>query len=166
MPAIEILHFRILLTYMSENKSSENKERREFVLAVQQLGDRVENATIIQNATVNEKDKIEGMPDLPDIENLDGWRIKSRAAISATSSVPGKCRIWLKECDTKPEEELQDTGAFPNIDQKMYVLLMAKMEAKGGIWTNVWREINLESVRMFEKDGSSMRGRRVYQRIM
>ena len=96
------------------------------------------------------------MPDLPDVENLDAWRIKCRDAIAATSSVPDPARIWLKECDTEPEDKLQDPGAFPNLDQKMYVLLMAKMEAKGGIWSNVWREINLESEKIYEKDGSAM----------
>ena len=38
------------------------------------LGDRVEKASIIQSTTVKEKDKIEGMHDLPDFENLDAWR--------------------------------------------------------------------------------------------
>ena len=63
-------------------------------------GDRVEKASIIQSTTVKEKDKIEGMPHLPDVENLDAWRIESWDVIAATSSVPDKARIWLKECDT------------------------------------------------------------------
>ena len=94
---------------------SEVDERKEFVQAVMKLGDRVEKASIIQSTTI--KDKIEGMPDLPDVENLDAWRIKSREVIAATTSVPDKARIWLKECDTKSEEELQDTGAFPNLSR-------------------------------------------------
>ena len=107
----------------SDDEDQQN-ERKEFVQAFKQLGDRVEKASIIQSTTVKEKDKIEGMPDLPE----------SRDVIAATSSVPDKARIWLKDCDTEPEDKLQDPGAFPNLDQKMNVLLMAKMGAKGGIW--------------------------------
>ena len=80
------------------------------------LGDRVEKASIIQSTTVKEKDKIEGMPDLPDVENLEAWRTKSRDVIAATSSVPDQAGIWLKECDTEPEDKLEDPGAFPNLD--------------------------------------------------
>ena len=80
----------------------------------------VETASQLQASTVREKEKIEGMPDLPTIENLDAWRMKSRECIATTSSAPDKARIWMKECDNKSEEDLKDSSPFHTLDQKIF----------------------------------------------
>ena len=100
---------------MTEDEIERN-ERNEFVREVRALGDKVTQASQLQATTVREKEKIEGMPDLPTIENLDAWRMKSRECIATTSSAPDKARIWMKECDSKTEEELKDPSPFPTLD--------------------------------------------------